>query len=580
MARLAPFVAVLLIGTLIGAFRITEPLDLKLLDSQFRLLRAGFPQPAAREVVVVGADEDTARRFPEPITLWHAHLSRFLGAMAQARPAVLGIDIVLPDRSYEAVLPGSDKLLMKGLLEARRSFPIVLALTVDPSGKPRTIHPPFVTLAGPGGMGYALFPLDRDGVVRRFDERLGEGGEPVPTLPGQMARHLKIEPRAGLIDYWRGASFEYVPLHRVLEWHAANDRQALERVFHDKPVLLGMLLPFTDRQPAPVPLAAGEGGALDTPGVLLHAQALRNLLGAGLIRSLPAAVSLGLAIGAALLWLLSGSTPLVVALLAAIAAVLVAASTWLLTQGWFMPVSAPLLAAALALGGRNGYDTFLKLHERRRLRASFSGYVSPAVMDEILAGRIRPGLGGEKKFVCVMFSDIRGYTTRSERMTPEEVIRFLNRYFERVVTLIHERGGGVVSFMGDGILAVFGAPKRLDNACLEAFESARGMLQYVAELNVQFREEGEAPMDIGIGLHAGEAVIGHVGSSTRHDYTAIGDVINVASRLESVTKEAGYRVVVSRTVAELLGGPDALTPLGPMAIKGHSPVEAYGYDKT
>lgn len=580
MARLAPFVAVLLIGTLIGAFRITEPLDLKLLDSQFRLLRAWFPQPAPREVVVVGVDEDTAQRFPEPITLWHAHLSRFLGAMAVARSAVVGIDIVLPDRSYEAVLPGSDKLLMKGLLEARRSFPIVLALTVDPSGKPRTIHPPFVTLAGPGGMGYALFPLDRDGVVRRFDERLGEGGEPVPTLPGQMARHLKIEPRAGLIDYWRGASFEYVPLHRVLEWHAANDRQALERAFHDKPVLLGMLLPFMDRQPAPVPLAAWEPGALDTPGVLLHAQVLRNLLGNGFIQRVPAVAVAGLSALLAALWFLSASATLVVAAYVVLGALLFTASTGLLIQGWFLPISAPLLATTLALGGRNGYDTLLKLRERRRLRASFSGYVSPPVMEEILAGRIRPGLGGEKKFVCVMFSDIRGYTTRSERMTPEQVIRFLNRYFEQVVALIHERGGGVVSFMGDGILAVFGAPKPLENPSRAAFEAARGMLKYVVELNVQFGAEGEAPMDIGIGLHAGEAVIGHVGSSTRHDYTAIGDVINVASRLESVTKEAGYRVVVSRTVAELLGGPDALTPLGPMAIKGHSPVEAYGYDKT
>jgi adenylate cyclase len=104
------------------------------------------------------------------------------------------------------------------------------------------------------------------------------------------------------------------------------------------------------------------------------------------------------------------------------------------------------------------------------------------------------------------------------------------------------------------------------------------MLRYVAELNEQFRNEEEAPIDIGIGLHAGEAVIGHVGSSTRHDYTAIGDVINVASRLEALTKEAGFRMVISKTVAEHLGEDGSLKHLGPMAIKGHSPVEVYGYD--
>ena len=238
------------------------------------------------------------------------------------------------------------------------------------------------------------------------------------------------------------------------------------------------------------------------------------------------------------------------------------------------------MTAALALGGRNGYDTLLKLRERRRLRASFSGYVSPPVMDEILAGRIQPHLGGVSRYVCVLFSDIRGYTTRSEGMTPEQVISFLNRYFERTVALIHERGGAVVSFMGDGIMAVFGAPKDLDNPCREAFEAARAMLKYVEEINAEFRVEGVAPIEIGIGLHAGEAVVGHVGSSARHDYTAIGDVTNVASRLESLTKEAGYRVVVSSVVAGHLGRGEGLAALGPMAIKGHSPVEVHGYQRT
>jgi adenylate cyclase len=105
------------------------------------------------------------------------------------------------------------------------------------------------------------------------------------------------------------------------------------------------------------------------------------------------------------------------------------------------------------------------------------------------------------------------------------------------------------------------------------------MLKYVAELNAQFHGEGEAPIAIGIGLHAGEAVLGHVGSSSRHDYTAIGDVTNVASRLESLTKEAGYKVVVSQEVAGRLGTAEGLAFLGPMAIKGHTPVEVYGYDR-
>ncbi|MBI2510173.1 MAG: adenylate/guanylate cyclase domain-containing protein [Betaproteobacteria bacterium] len=577
MFRHAAFIAILACGVLLAAARVTEPLDLELLDAQFRWLRASHPQPVARDVAVVGIDEDTAKRFPEPITLWHAHLGRFFTAQTLAKPAALGVDIVLPDRSYESVLPGSDKRLLKGLLDARLSFPVVLGQTVEPSGKTRNIHPLFLKIAG--NAGYALFPVDGDGVVRRFDERLAEGGQTVPTLAGQLARSLKVEPVPGYIDYWRGAPFNYVPLQQVLEWAEKGDEAALARAFRDKAVLIGMVFPFEDRLRAPLQLAAWEPDAPNTPGVLLHAQVLRNLLNGGFVQPAHSVAIAAICAVLAALWFVSGTTGLIALLLAAVVAVLGGASTWLLAEGWYFPAVAPALTAALALGGRNGYDTLLKLRARRRLRASFGGYVSPPVMEEILAGRINPELGGAQKFVCVMFSDIRGYTTRSERMTPEQVIRFLNRYFERTVALIHERGGAVVSFMGDGIMAVFGAPKPLDNPCREAFESARAMLKYVGELNGQFRAEGEAPLDIGIGLHAGAAVVGHVGSSTRHDYTAIGDVTNVASRLEGLTKEAGYRVVLSSKVAEMLGGAETLTALGPMAIKGHTPVEVHGYDK-
>jgi class 3 adenylate cyclase len=312
--------------------------------------------------------------------------------------------------------------------------------------------------------------------------------------------------------------------------------------------------------------------------VLLHAQALRTVLDRGFIHPVPKWLIVAALAGTVLLWFVSVNAAVAMLVACAVAALYFVGAAWLITQGWFFPAAVTMLGGVLALGGRNALDTVAKLRERRRLRGSFSGYVSPAVMAEILAGRVRPELGGASRFVCVMFSDIRGYTTRSEDMSPEEVIRFLNRYFERVVALIHERGGSVMSFMGDGIMAVFGAPNALENPSREAFEAGRKMLEHVAGLNEQLRSEAQTPIDIGIGLHAGEAVIGHVGSSARHDYTAIGDVINVASRLESLTKDAGFRMVISRAVAECLDESESLRPLGPMAIKGHSPVEVYGYD--
>jgi len=135
-----------------------------------------------------------------------------------------------------------------------------------------------------------------------------------------------------------------------------------------------------------------------------------------------------------------------------------------------------------------------------------------------------------------------------------------------------------VSIMGDGVMVVFGNPKPLDNPCREAFETAREMLAFVAELSASLVAEKAAPIDIGIGLNAGEALCGHVGSSERHEYSAIGDVTNVASRLQSLTKEQGYRIVVSAEVAKFLQ-PNDLKPLGALAIRGHAPVDAFGYSE-
>jgi adenylate cyclase len=209
----------------------------------------------------------------------------------------------------------------------------------------------------------------------------------------------------------------------------------------------------------------------------------------------------------------------------------------------------------------------------------FGGYVSPPIMREILAGNLKPTLGGSKQFACVLFSDIRGYTTRSERMTPEETIAFLNNYFDRIVPIIHDHGGTVVSFMGDGIMAVFGVPQPLENPCRAAFDATRAMLESLRQLNAALTEKGETPLEIGVGLHAGEGVAGHIGASIRHEYSVIGDVTNVASRLEGVTKEVGYHLVCSGIVAAQVGVDAGLVSLGARPIKGHSAVEIYGYDK-
>jgi class 3 adenylate cyclase len=197
------------------------------------------------------------------------------------------------------------------------------------------------------------------------------------------------------------------------------------------------------------------------------------------------------------------------------------------------------------------------------------------VLRAILAGRIVPGQADRKR-ACVLFSDIRGFTKRGEGMQPERLVSMLNQYFSAMAEVVHKHHGTVDKFIGDGLMAFFGAPEPLASPERNAFEAAQEMLLRLAEVNAELARQGEDPLKIGIGLHSGEIVVGHIGSRERHNYTAIGDVVNVASRLEGLTKSAGAVIICSRTVAEALGFPPALSSLGEKPIAGHSPQEVFG----
>jgi adenylate cyclase len=560
--------------------------DMRVLDSQFRWLREHQPRPVDRDVVLVGMDDATTTAFPEPMSLWHRHLGDFLKAMAELGPSVIGFDLVLPERSYDAVLPGADRSLLEGMLATRGKVPLVFGLTVDPDGNTRRIYPPFLSVAGRDSTGYVFISNDpsvsADQVARYFDERLGADDSWRPTLSGQMARRLKREPTAGYIDFSRGAAIEYVPIHEVVQAWRDGNIESMRNRFAGHPVLVGGVYRFDDRHFMPVNLAAWEEDRDNnsyTPGVFLHAQALRSFMSAGTVQRLSQWQTLLLILAIALLWQVrpGNGRSFVVAL--ALGGTLLAGSTLALFHGLLIPVASFGACIVLALGGRIAFEGLLQARERQALKQAFGGYVSPAIMEEILAGRLGSGLGGARHNLCVLFADIRNFTTRSETLPPEGVISLLNRYFEEVTTVIHEHGGTIDKFLGDGVMAFFGAPQDLGNPSVPAFAAARELLAKLATLNQALAAEGLSPIEIGIGLHAGEAVVGHIGSTARHEYTAIGDTVNVASRLEGVTKEVGFPLVCSRSVADAIGGDGAhgLRALGARPIKGHQPVEVFGW---
>jgi adenylate cyclase len=553
----------------------------KLLDGAFAFLRTSAPRPVARDVVVIGIDVDDLRAFSEPRDFWHPNYGRLLAVLGQARPAVVGLDIVFPERSYQHLIPGLDQALLKGLLAIRGQVPVVLARTVDDFNNFREIFAPYIAVAGPESVGSVVVCRDDDDVIRRFDEYLcnEKSQEAIPSLAGIMAKRLGVEQTwRGYINYRVGGGIQYLPFREVLR-RAESAPAELRAAVEGRPVFVGFVLPFEDRRTVPVDLAAWEPGNRSVPGVLVHAQVLRSMLNGGLLKSIDAWMVWLLSLLAAAFVFLPGGGRATIAFVLFVVA-LAGAMLYLLNGGWVLQPAAPAAAGAVALATRFVSDSIAQARERATLRNAFGGYVSPQIMSEILAGRLSPDLGGKRERVCILFSDIRSFTTRSEHMSPEVLIAMLNRYFTEMTQSVHERGGTVDKFIGDGMMCFFGAPQPLANPAAAAAAAGRDMLQRLEGLNRQFQAEGQEAISIGIGLHLGEVIVGHVGSATRHEYTAIGDAVNAASRIEGLTKSLGYALVVSRDVWAELEDPQEYVQLGDAKVKGRSDMMVYGYTKS
>jgi adenylate cyclase len=213
--------------------------------------------------------------------------------------------------------------------------------------------------------------------------------------------------------------------------------------------------------------------------------------------------------------------------------------------------------------------------EKDRVKQAFSRYVSKDVAEEILKGELFPRIG-ERRQVTVLFSDIRGFTQMSETMPAEEVVILLNDYFSEMVEAVFAEGGTVDKYIGDGLMALFGAPvSQLDHAD-RATKAALRMRQGLSRINNRRMSQGKPPLKIGIGIHTGECIIGNIGAEQRLDYTAIGDTVNTASRIESLTKEYGVDIVLSSQTRALLGPQTETKILAPARVKGKTaPLEVY-----
>ncbi len=234
-----------------------------------------------------------------------------------------------------------------------------------------------------------------------------------------------------------------------------------------------------------------------------------------------------------------------------------------------LAVRAPVLGNDEIGGLSEGFNRMVEgLRERELVKETFGKYVSPEIRDEILGGRIP--LDGQLREVTVLFADLRDFTPWVERSDPRQVVRDLNAYFTEMEAAIRSHGGLVLQYIGDEIEAVFGAPVADPAHAAHAVESALEMRRRLSAWNAARREAGDTPLRHGIGIHTGPVIAGNIGSAERLSYTLVGDAVNLASRLQSLTKELGCDILVSADTRRHLDGDVALTPLPAVRVKGKS----------
>ena len=536
------------------------------------------PQRSTVPVVILAIDEPSfqqlGQNWPFPRSL-HARLLERLHAEGAT---AIGVDVVFADPTSEA----EDAALQRAIAAAA---PVVLASSrerVDSNNATLwTEVRPLQRLLDAGAVaGDAIVEPDDDFVVRRFVDRPDAFAlrlaQQLP--PGRIARSA-APPE--LLAY-RGARGTF---DTRSYYQAVMPGLLPAGFFKGKVVLIGRsALTATEFQRAQADLFNSPFGAFGGdrlfPGVELQATLLDNhLTGAGL-RAVASDWSLAwLALCAALLaWAGRRWHPGPVAALAAALVGATALLSWWLFIGhslWLAPLL-PMSGVA-AVYGANALVEFARARRRAsQTRAMFAQYVPPEVVDRLIERPELLRLGGETRELTLMFTDLANFTTLSEQQTAEQTVEVLTAYFNTMTPLIHRTGGTVDKFIGDAVMAFWGAP--LDDAqhAEHALRAAIAMQQAMARLSAELLARGLPAIHMRIGLHSGRVVVGNVGSDTRFSYTAIGDAVNLAARLEGANKAFGSLILLSEATASQLPDDISLRPLDEVIVKGKSePIRVY-----
>ena len=560
------------------------------LNDRLRVILSPYSETQDPRISILTVTEDTLALFPYRSPVDRDFLADLIILLNDAGVAAIGLDILI-DQPTE---PAKDQRL----IEAIRDFPGTLVLAwADARAGLRPAQEAFLAdfMERSGAIpGFATVRYDPDGVVRRFESTL-PGAEPMSFSAALLtATDQPLFPTEGLVDWRRetpdgSPAFQKIASQILL--NPAMPRAMFRNWFAGRYVMIGADLEQTDRHQTSLSVDPTISNRTN-PGVLLHAHVLSQMLdgrevrdfdvrgwpGAAIV-AVMALIGAGIGIwGGALYWRLAA--------LAAAGIGYAALAVWLSSlAGPYLPVAPALIAfvVAFAIGGAT--EAFLSSREKQFIRMAFSHYLEPAMVDRLARDRSSLRLGGERREISFIFTDVAGFTDMSETLEPEVLAELLNGYFDGMSDIIAWHSGTIDKFIGDAVVALFGAMTQEPDHALNAIRCAAEMDAFAEDYR-----RANAHLGLGvtrIGVHTGVASVGNFGGRRRFHYTAMGDAMNTAARLESINKRLGTRITVSEAArlsalryADETRGLAELRPVGRVMLKGKvEPVAVWNLDR-
>jgi class 3 adenylate cyclase len=614
----ALWLSALLLSQTIGTWGLLAPLELALSDYWHRL--AGARAPAAHVALAVIDDASLNAYQSDPLVFWTPHIARATAVLRAAGVKIVGLDLMF-SLSPESWLdrhgpPGSASHFDIPLRQEIASGQLVMvASAATPAqGESQFLLPatefvlaiPDLDLAR--HIGLADLVTDPDGVVRRFSLapslRLPAGADAGDTLPrltfaallAARAANSWPLPQPGGGEILRLAGRDYAlpgatypiaypgpPGHiprisfaELLQPEALSN-PAVQALKGRVVIIGGEYAGMNDTHATPYVSGFVKGQGHYMTGPEVQAGIVETLLSGRLQQPLPTWAELFLLGG--FLWAALGLFLRLRLTYATLALPFLALLAGLATQVLFMrdllfPLVPAVAAMLLLFLGVLGIRFFFEERERQRITGIFGRYVSSHVVDELLASGQPPPLGGVRQTLTVLFSDIRNFTVISEQLTAEEVVEMLNHYFGKVCRVILEEGGTIDKFIGDAVMVQFGAPLAHTDHADRALRTAQRMRataqEFAGWMRERFPDRNLPDFAIGIGIHTGPAVVGNIGSEQRTEYTAIGDTVNIASRIEGMTKEMHCTVLASAQTLAACQTPIATGRSQSVLVKGKS----------